>query len=100
MKTYEYIVLWDLIDDTPEVEEILKEIEGKQWTSFKSNSSTLFLVAEQILEKNHDEWEIYDEDDGVFIVVKENNSDYWELHRVSIVYQLSTTSEEILSVEY
>ncbi|MDG6895063.1 hypothetical protein [Volucribacter amazonae] len=98
MKTYEYIALskWN---DTPTKEEFLEKIENGYWYKFFSNASQLDLVAEQILEENYIDWDLYDENEDIYIAVKENNSDYWELFLVRAIYQLSTTSEHILCSE-
>lgn len=91
MKAYEYI----RFDNEPTKEDVLEAISKEKWITFKSYSCCLDLVAEDILMQKYNDWKMYDEDDVVYLVVRKFEDDYWELHKVSICYSISTSSEEI-----
>ncbi|RDE72695.1 hypothetical protein DPV93_05285 [Haemophilus sputorum] len=91
MKAYEYIYF----DDEPTKEEVLEAISNCEWKCFKSSGFDLGWVAKGILEEKYNDWEMWDEDDTVYLVVREFNDDYWELHKVSICHSISAVSEEI-----
>lgn len=84
MKEYEYILL-DCDEDASK-EEVQKNLEGKTWTRFESDYSCLDTVAEEILKENYTEWEIFDEEDGVCLAVKEADSEDFEVFYVQPWY--------------
>ncbi|MCQ9121281.1 hypothetical protein BKG95_10310 [Rodentibacter pneumotropicus] len=92
MNKYEYILLEDFDKDSS-AEEILKYLEGEIWTNFESNSSYLSFVAEHILEENHYKWEVYDEDDGVCLAVKEAGNETFEVYWVHPWYKFTADSD-------
>ncbi|MDY2946568.1 MAG: hypothetical protein SOS93_01770 [Mannheimia varigena] len=91
MQLYEYICF----DNEPNKEDVLEAISKDKWITFKSYSCCLDLVAQNILMEKHSDWEMYDENDVVYLVVRKFEDDYWELHEVSICYSISTSSKEI-----
>lgn len=93
MHKYEYIKLD--CDDDPGEEEVLEQIQDEEWVAFKSVSTSFYRVAEEILSKNYSKWDIYEEDEGVCLAIREEGSKSFEVFRVSIFYLLHTRSRLI-----
>ncbi|WP_410685673.1 hypothetical protein [Avibacterium paragallinarum] len=90
MKEYEYILL-DCDEDASK-EDVLKSLEGKTWERFESHYGWLDTVAEAILKENHAEWQVYYEDDGVCLAVKEADSEGFEVYYVQPWYLFAADS--------
>ncbi|AWW56553.1 hypothetical protein DIS05_08635 [Pasteurella multocida] len=97
MKEYEYCLLDVDDEDELSVEEVLKQINEQGWTYFEANNQLLLeWVAKDILKENYANWEIYEEDEGVYLAVKEVGEDKpIEVHRVNLFYVLSASSNMI-----
>ncbi|MFY1027140.1 hypothetical protein ACE4RU_05250 [Actinobacillus seminis] len=97
MKKYEYCLLDVDDEDELSVEEVLKQIKEQGWTYFVArNQLRLEWVAEDILKENYADWEIFEEDEEVYLAVKEVGEDKpIEVHRVSLFYVLSASSNMI-----
>lgn len=93
MKEYKYIRL-DL-DNDPSVEDVLHEIKGSAWSDFKSSWSCLSGVAEDILRENYINWNIYEEDDGVCLAIREADCEDFEVFWVTPSYIFSAESDFI-----
>lgn len=98
MKEYEYIVLdvWD--EDELSEREVLEQIKAGAWTYFESDHRRLDLAgaAEAILSKKYVDWEIFEEDDVVFLAIKEvGENKEIEVYGVSVRYIFSTSASMI-----
>ncbi|WP_410677808.1 hypothetical protein [Avibacterium paragallinarum] len=90
MKEYEYILL-DCDEDASK-EEVLKSLGNETWTRFENDYSCLDTIAEEILKENYAEWQVYDEDDGVCLAVKEADSEGFEVYYVQPWYLFAADS--------
>ncbi|WGE32572.1 hypothetical protein NYR60_02885 [Actinobacillus genomosp. 2] len=93
MNKYEYIKLD--CDYDPSIEDVLDAMKGEEWTGFESKNSSLSFVAEDILEQKYSDWEIYEEDDGVCLAVREKGSNDFEVYWVSPSYLFRASSDFI-----
>lgn len=98
MKEYEYIVLdvWD--EDELSEGVVLEQIKAGAWTYFESNHRCFDLesAAEEILSKKYVDWEMFEEDDVVFLAIKEvGENKEIEVYSVSVRYIFSTSASMI-----
>lgn len=89
---FEYIVFFD----EPSKEEVLEAVNDEgQWELFNSKEDKLHYVAKDIAETNASNWELYDEDDYVYIAAREYDSQEWELNKISVYYIRDFNDEQI-----
>ena len=94
MEFYEYIAIHGL-DDEPTKEDVMKAIAEEDWTSFRCLKMILADVAKRILEKKHNDWEMWDEDEYVYLIVRKYGTEEWELHKATIQYVMCIDTEQI-----
>lgn len=97
MTKFEYIVLDDCIDDEPTEESVLEQIEERSWTYFESVYCDDEFTAEEIVEKHHADWEIFDEDDGVYIAIRESGKENFRVYRASLFHTIGVRTDCIYS---
>ncbi|WP_419851903.1 hypothetical protein [Actinobacillus pleuropneumoniae] len=93
MHKYEYIKLD--CDDDPSKDEVLEQIQDEEWEGIESIHTVLDFVAEEILAENYSRWEIYEEDEGVCLAIREKGSKSFEVYWVSVCYRFDTQSSLI-----
>ncbi|VEI47012.1 Uncharacterised protein [Actinobacillus equuli] len=91
---YEYIAAFEF-DDEPTKDDVLKIISEGSWDLFKCQKMLLGYVAQEILEEKYSDWEMYDEDESVYLIVRKYGDEEWELHKATIQYRLYVDTEEI-----
>lgn len=99
MNKYEYCVLEIEDEDELSAKQVLEQMEENGWTLLKSDGRCFDLrsAAEEILMEKYSDWGMFEEDDAVFIAVKEVGEDKEiEVYRVCISYVLYTSAEIIL----
>ncbi|AJE07767.1 hypothetical protein [Mannheimia haemolytica] len=95
MKTYEYIKL-DVLDE-PTKEEVQEALKQGCWVMYDSTYNYLDRVAEDILEVKHSDWETYDEDETVYLIVREYGKQEFEVVAVSLYFLFRASSETIFT---
>lgn len=93
MELYEYIAIFE--DEEPTKEEVIKAITEESWGLFKCLKMILDNVAQRILEEKYNDWEMYDEDESVYLIIRKYGDEEWELHKATIQYRLYVDTEEI-----
>ncbi|AKO45043.1 hypothetical protein [[Haemophilus] ducreyi] len=95
VELYEYIAVFE--DDEPTKDKCLEIVADKrEWTFFSYHISTsLEEIAQKILEARYNNWEMWDEDDYVYLIVRKYGDEEWELHKATIQYRLYVDTEEI-----
>lgn len=93
MELYEYIAIFE--DEEPTKEDVIKLIAEEDWELFKCQEMILACIAERILEEKYDDWEMWDEDSCVYLIVRKYGAEEWELHKATIQYRLCVDTEEI-----
>ncbi|OOF41693.1 hypothetical protein BKK49_04560 [Rodentibacter rarus] len=95
---YEWLLIDDFDGEEPTKEEIDKTIEEKLWDTFNRESRPFYLessVAEELFKRHYSDWECYDEDECVFLVIREKGGERYALFRVSPYYKLSPDVDKI-----
>ncbi|HHF5711946.1 TPA: hypothetical protein ACPPF3_000848 [Haemophilus influenzae] len=75
---YEWLLINDLDDEDPEKEEVEKIIKDRVWLEFDRKKRPFYLessVAEELFIRNHSDWECYEEDEYVFLAIREQGSE-------------------------
>lgn len=86
MNKFEYIVLDNCIDDEPTKESVLEQIEERSWTDFESLYYNNEFAVREIVKEWHSAWDIYDEDDGVYIVIRKSGEEDFKVYK-AIIFQ-------------
>lgn len=92
MKFYEYVVFFD----EPSKKEVLEVVDDEtQWNLFSSEENLIGYVAREIAESKASDWELYDEDDYVYLVIRQEQSEEWEITKVCVQYIRMFDDEQI-----
>lgn len=95
MPMYEYIKLEAFGEPTKEeVQEALKEGD---WCLYKSHWDDLEDVAGDILEEKHSDWEIYDEDEVTYLILRKLGEKAFKVVAVNVYWSLRTLGKAILT---
>lgn len=94
---YEWIVLEEVEDEDPTKEEIQRVITESGWKSFYCKEQCSFLedIAKEIFVRNFYQWNISNEGDYVFIVVKEDGAKNYSVFRVALAYVVAPDVDDI-----
>ena len=95
---YEWLLIDDLDDEDPEKEEVEKIIKDSVWLEFDRKKRPFFLessVAEELFMRNYSDWQCYEEDEYVFLAIREQGSERHSIFRVSPWYRLKPNVDEI-----
>lgn len=95
---YEWLLIDDLDDKDPKKEEVEKIIKDDAWLEFDRKNRPFYLessVAEELFIRNYTDWECYDEDEYVFLAIREQGSERYSIFRVSPWYRLAPDVNEI-----
>ena len=95
---YEWLVIDDLDDEDLKKEEVEKIIKDSEWLEFDRKKRPFYLessVAEELFMRNYSDWECYEEDEYVFLAIREQGSERYSIFRVSPGYRLVPDVDEI-----
>lgn len=95
---YEWLLIDDLDEDDPKKEEVDKIIKDDVWLEFDRKKRPFYLessVAEELFMRNYSKWECYEEDQYVFLAIREQGSERYSIFRVSPCYRLESDVNEI-----
>ena len=95
---YEWLLINNLDDEDLEKEEVEKIIKNRGWVEFDRKKRPFYLessVAEELFIRNHSDWECYEEDEYVFLAIREQGSERYSIFRVSPWYRLVPDVDEI-----
>ncbi|QOF68322.1 hypothetical protein IFE17_02785 [Actinobacillus sp. GY-402] len=89
---YEYIAF----EHKPSKDEVLKAVNNEiRWEAFISSQHQIGLVARDIAETMDSDWELYEDDDHVYLVIRRYQSEEWEITKVSVRYIRKFDDEQI-----
>ena len=95
---YEWLLIDDLDDEEPEKEEVEKIIKDSEGLEFDRKKRPFYLessVAEELFMRNYSDWQCYEEDEYVFLAIREQGNDRYSIFRVSPWYRLVPNVDEI-----
>lgn len=95
---YEWLLIDDLDDEYQEKEEVEKIIKDREWLEFDRKKRPFYLessVAEELFMRNYSKWECYEEDEYVFLAIREQGSERYSIFRVTTWYRLAPKVDEI-----
>nr|DAM57060.1 MAG TPA: hypothetical protein [Caudoviricetes sp.] len=95
---YEWLLIDDLDDEEPEKEEVEKIIKDSEWLEFDRKKRPFYLessVAEELFMRNYSDWQCYEEDEYVFLAIREQGNERYSIFRVSPWYRLVPNVDEI-----
>ena len=95
---YEWLLIDDLDDEDPKKEEVEKIIKDNAWLEFDRKNRPFYLessVAKELFIRNYTDWECYEEDEYVFLAIREQGSERYSIFRVSPWYRLAPDVNEI-----
>lgn len=95
MPMYEYIKLE--VFGEPTKEEVQEALKEGNWDLYKSQWDDLEYVAEDILEAKHSDWEIYDEDEVAYLILRKQGEKVFEVVAVNVYWILRTSGNTILT---
>ncbi|QGM80688.1 hypothetical protein [Otariodibacter oris] len=93
-------ITFDTFDKKPTKEDILKALSDGEDEWFDSFVAEVGFdsgaIAKEILEDQYAAWEMYQEDESIYIVViNPNKEDEYHVHRVSVGYVMCASSKFI-----
>ena len=94
---YEWLLI-NLDNEDPKKEEVEKIIKDDVWLEFDRKKRPFYLessVAEELFIRNYTDWECYEEDEYVFLAIREQGSERYSIFRVSPWYRLEPDVDEI-----
>jgi hypothetical protein len=95
---YEWLLINNLDDKDPEKEEVEKIIKDSEWLEFDRKKRPFYLassVVKELFMRNYSKWECYEEDEYVFLALREQGSKRYSIFRVSPWYWLAPNIDEI-----
>lgn len=95
---YEWLLINDLDDEDLKKEKVEKIIKDRGWLEFDRKKQPFYLessVAEELFIRNHSDWECYEEDEYVFLAIREQGNERYSIFRVSPWYRLAPNVDEI-----
>ena len=95
---YEWLLIDDLDDEEPEKEEVEKIIKDSEWLEFDRKKRPFYLessVAEELFMRNYSDWQCYEEDEYIFLAIREQGNERYSIFRVSPWYRLVPNVDEI-----
>lgn len=95
---YKWLLIDDLDDEEPEKEEVEKIIKDSEWLEFDRKKRPFYLessVAEELFMRNYSDWQCYEEDEYVFLAIREQGNERYSIFRVSPWYRLVPNVDEI-----
>ena len=95
---YKWLLIDDLDDEEPEKEEVEKIIKDSEWLEFDRKKRPFYLessVAEELFMRNYSDWQCYEEDEYVFLPIREQGNERYSIFRVSPWYRLVPNVDEI-----
>lgn len=95
MQMYEYIKLEVLGE--PSKEEVQEALAVGDWTLYATRWDSLEDVAADILESKYSDWEIYDEDEVAYLILKEQGKEEFEVIAVNLYFVVRTSGNTIFT---
>lgn len=95
MPMYEYIKLE--VFGEPTKEEVQEALKEGNWDLYISQWDDLEYVAEDILEAKHSDWEIYDEDEVAYLILRKLGEKAFKVVAVNVYWILRTSGNTIFT---